>query len=139
MSGFLATGSVRRCVTKPPRVPRSDVSVRDSVPRFESLDEQDAKLWVASVALFGLGDLVTTGVGLSVAGVAETNHAVATLVGSHGFGTFVALKGLVLLAFYGVSTRLPSSHAVGVPMALTTLGLAVTLWNCLVVAVALLS
>lgn len=129
---------VKRSVTKSGRVQQTVVYERERPPAHDSLGERDAELWIASVLLFGLGDLVTTGAGIAITGVSESNHLVASLIGAHGFESFVVAKVFAILAFYGLSMVIPRPHSVGVPMALSVLGLAVTSWNAVVVTSVLL-
>ena len=93
-------------------------------------------LWVATLALFVVGDLATTAAGLGVAGVVESNPFVGPAVALHGFAAMVVLKLATLLAAAVAWRVVPRPHALGVPVGLATLGLSATLWNVVVVAAA---
>jgi hypothetical protein len=86
-------------------------------------------LWSVAVLGFGVGDVVTTAVGLQVVGVVELNPLVAGLFRSSILGTMVALKLFVLCVAYLLCRRLPRGTAVGIPLGLAVLGVFVTVWN----------
>lgn len=90
-------------------------------------------LWSIAVLGFGVGDVVTTAVGLRMVGVVELNPVVAGLLGDSLLGPMVAVKLLVLGGGYLLSRRLPRAPAVGVPLGLAALGVTVTAWNVHVV------
>lgn len=92
--------------------------------------------WVLAAGFFIVGDVVTTGIGLSLPGVVERNPAVVSLVTDHGFVAMVALKALVVGAAYLVYRVTPRPHAVGIPLGFAVVGVAVTGWNLLVLATA---
>lgn len=94
-------------------------------------------LWVTSLVFFGLGDLLTTVVGLQTRMVVEVSPLVAEAVSVHGLGVLPSLK----LAAFGLCFLLwkvvPRPHNVGVPLALAVIGVGVTLWNLVVLSMSL--
>nr|WP_255475239.1 DUF5658 family protein [Halapricum sp. CBA1109] len=89
-----------------------------------------------AVLAFGLGDLVTTAVGLTTPGVVEANPFVAAFLGHSVLGALVALKSVSLLIFFAVWWVVPAPHRTGIPLGLATVGIVVTGWNLHVVLVA---
>jgi len=103
----------------------------DSVELLRSVSPH---LWAISVTFFGVGDLVTTLVGLRLNGVGEVGP-VAGLVAGEGPLAFGGLK-LVVFLLCGLLWKLaPNQYAVGVPLGLATLGVLVTVWNMAVIFV----
>ncbi|WP_416838316.1 DUF5658 family protein [Haloferax sp. DFSO52] len=91
----------------------------------------DAILWSAAALAYGVGDYVTTIVGLRMAGVEEGNPIVRFLSGGDpGPGSFAVLKlvsvGLFVAAYW---TLRPGSARLAVPTALILLGTIVTARN----------
>lgn len=89
----------------------------------------EVRLWLVAVTLFGIGDLVTTTVGISVAGAREIGPLTAVLLDQYGFVSMVVSKSLVLGAFYLVWKRTPREYRLGVPLGLAALGGLVVCWN----------
>lgn len=102
---------------------------RDAVGPF---DTYAAKLWVVAILFFGVGDVVTTAVGLSV-GAVETHPIVGPLVEEYLLVAMVPLKILAFGLCYGVWRLSPPSHRVGVPLGLAFLGILVSAWNVSVI------
>lgn len=96
-------------------------------------------VWLLAVCFFGLGDIITTGVGLGTTGVAEVGPATARLVAAHGPSVILVLKPVVLGGAYALWRVIPAPHCVGVPLGLTAVGILVTGWNIHVLMVAHLS
>jgi len=105
------------------------VSRTVSLPSAERSRVGSPRLWVAAVLFFGLGDVVTTFVGLGLAGVAEANPVAVALFRQSPVGATVLLKGTVFGACYLLWRRVPRPHCVGVPLGLTAVGVVVTTWN----------
>lgn len=94
-------------------------------------------LWVTAVVAFGIGDVVTTTVGLSMVGVHEAGPLTSVLIDRHGLFGMIAVKTAVLGVFYACWTVLPEQKRVGIPLGLALLGLGVVWWNLLVNLLAL--
>lgn len=92
--------------------------------------------WLLAVLLFGVGDVVTTSVGLGVPGVVEADPVARALIESFGLGSIVGLKLLAFGLCYAVWRAVPRPYCTGVPLGLAGLGAVVTAWNVLVVVTA---
>jgi len=100
------------------------------------LVDSQAALWAAGVLFFGVGDLLTTAVGLQVGGVIERNVVPAFLVGQYGLAAMFGLKLLAFGGCYALWRVVRRPHRLGVPLGLSLLGVVVTLWNLGVLLVA---
>ena len=85
--------------------------------------------WIGAISLFGVGDLATTIVGLTLFGVAEQHPAGIAILATLGFGGLILWKAAVVGLFAGVARYLPAPHRIGVPLGLSLLGGIVTIWN----------
>lgn len=93
----------------------------------------DEQVWAAAVGLFGVGDVLTTRRGLQVAGVEEVHPLSQVVLDVAGPAGMVAVKVVVLAAFYGIYLRAPSEWRVGVPLGLALLGSLIVLNNMAVI------
>lgn len=85
-----------------------------------------------SVLLYGVGDLVTT-VGSRWAGHAvEAGPVVSAVMGRYGLPGLLLVKVVTLVGFFLVWRRLRTPGRVGIPLALSVVGAAVTGWNVVV-------
>jgi hypothetical protein len=95
-------------------------------------------LWVVAVLAFGIGDIVTTTIGLRMTSVQEAGPLTSLFVDRYGLVSMVVVKSAVLGAFYGCWKITPRDYRVGIPLGLTILGLVAVWWNLMVKLVALL-
>lgn len=102
------------------------------------LQRRQPTLWLLAVGFFGVGDLVTTAVGLRLSGVIEAGPLVGPLIGRYGVGSLFVVKTLALVGSYGVWRLVPAPHRIGVPLGLAVLGVVVTGWNTAIVSMVLL-
>lgn len=86
-------------------------------------------LWVIAIAGFGVGDTLTTLIGLETRAVIEVSPVAATLVGVYGLEVLPLLKLGAFAVCFGLWWIAPRPSNVGVPLALAVLGVGVTLWN----------
>jgi len=86
-------------------------------------------LWAAAVALFGLGDLLTTIAFISLGWAVESHPFAAGVIGELGLLALVPLKLAAFGVCLGVYRVSPDSWSVGVPLGLTLLGGVITAWN----------
>jgi len=100
--------------------------------------DDDRLLWGVALFYYGLGDFVTTVVGLQFENVAEVGPIAGPLVAHYGLASLFWLKLVVLFGFYAVWYALPRPHSIAVPAALSVTGLAVTAWNLAVISAAVL-
>lgn len=109
----------------------------DSPTVVEQLRFAEVRLWLAAIALFGVGDLLTTAVGIGLDGVQEAGPLTALVIDRYGLASMVALKTGVLGGFYLLWKRAPRKYRVGVPLGLALLGGLVVCWNFVVGLVAI--
>lgn len=86
-------------------------------------------LWILAVCFFGIGDLVTTGIGLRTGQVVEVGPIAGPVVRVLGFPGMVALKVGFLTACFVAWRRVPDPDRVGIPLALAAMGVLITGWN----------
>ncbi|POG56862.1 DUF5658 family protein [Haloferax marisrubri] len=91
----------------------------------------DAILWGSAALAYGLGDYVTTVLGVRMAGVQEGNPIVRLVSGGDpGPGSFAVLKLVSVALFFAAYWMLrPASARLAVPISLTLLGAVVTARN----------
>lgn len=106
-------------------------------PSIESSQHGHPRLWLLACVFFGVGDVLTTGIGVGIGGVAESNPFVAPLLQQYGFSALGALKLGMLGGCYLVWRQLSQPHCVGIPLGLTVVGVVVTAWNFHIVVLAL--
>jgi len=97
------------------------------------MEVKDKHLWGLAVATFGVGDAVTTEVGLDIDGVVEENET-AKKAGLVSSAETIGVSKLAMLAGAGLAyTAVPEPHNKGIPVGLTALGTAVTIHNITVI------
>jgi hypothetical protein len=101
----------------------------------DKLDTLEGWLWLIAVLFFGVGDVVTTGIGLDLTGVSEIGPLRSVIL-RHGVFAIVGLKLVTFAACYVLWRVVPRPHAVGVPLGLALLGVPVTGWNVAVLVLA---
>lgn len=106
----------------------------DGPSASEILAGNERALWIVAIAFFGVGDLVTTVVGLRLQQIAEVGPYVDVVIQAHGVPAMVGLKLLVFVLCWSLWRLVPPPHRVGVPLGLAVLGVLVTLWNTGVLA-----
>jgi hypothetical protein len=86
-------------------------------------------VWGLSVLFYGVGDTVTTAVGLADGAVAEAGPVAVRVVGHAGIGGLVALKVGFFFASFGLWYVVRTPGRVAIPLALAVAGVLVTGWN----------
>lgn len=104
---------------------------------LDAVEGNRAKLWLGALVFFVVGDVVTTGVGLSLGPIVEIGPVVGPLLRTYGLGVMLALKAAVLAGCYCLYRCVPRPHDVGVPLGLALLGVLVTGWNLTLMAIVL--
>ncbi|QSG16033.1 hypothetical protein [Halapricum desulfuricans] len=95
----------------------------------------DRSIWVTAILFYGVGDVVTTSIGVGMEGLTETGPLLAFLIEQYDLdlvATFVAavgVKAAFLGGCYAVWMRLPRPQCVSVPLGLALVGIPVTAWN----------
>lgn len=108
----------------------SNSAIVDAVDGFV---EMTPWLWWLSVAFFGIGDLLTTATATVTSTIAEGSPTIGLVVANYGFIGFVAIKLVVLAIGYAIWRSVGYPHNVGVPLALSVLGIGFTTWNLVVI------
>lgn len=92
----------------------------------------DALLWIAALALYGVGDTYTTAVGSRRPGFEEWSPLVRALLGPDPSPVgFAAFKAVTMVAFVGAYLAVDApTYRTLVPLALAVVGLAATASNC---------
>lgn len=101
------------------------------------LNAYSSKFWWLTVVFFFVGDILTTGIGLHVGGVAEVGPLVGPILDRHGLLAMFPLKLAAVGTCYLLWRVAPEPYAVGVPLGLGTFGVLVTSWNTGVLIVSL--
>lgn len=88
-----------------------------------------AILWIIAIVSYGVGDIVTTVIGLSSGSLVETSPLVIPMIQRFGLSALVGMKVLVF-GFTGLLWWVtPYPDSLGVPLGLTIIGVLVTGWN----------
>lgn len=106
-----------------------------SVPEHRFINQLlawDRRLWVAALVLFGVGDVVTTHLGLVATNVTEVGPFVKPIVDAYGVSAVIGVKAITLLVAYAGYRILPSPTNIGIPLGLAVLGAVVTAWNAFI-------
>lgn len=82
---------------------------------------------------YGIGDTLTTLGGLWYTNAAEIGPVAGPLMSAHGTWGLVLVKVLFIAIAAGVWYRLSRPTRVAIPLALTIVGTAVTVWNVFVI------
>lgn len=93
-------------------------------------------LWLWSILFFGVGDLLTTSIGLGPGGAVEINPVAASFGREFGFAALIALKLATLGACFAIWQVTPRPHRDGIPLGLASVGILVTSWNLHVLTLA---
>lgn len=96
----------------------------------------DRQVWLAAILLYGIGDTVTTFLGLSAIGVSEAGPIAGPLIDGYGRHALLVLKAVVFASFYVAWRLLRTPGRVAVPFALSLVGAIVTAWNLIVITTA---
>lgn len=97
----------------------------------DHLAVHDHTLWVLAVCFFGATDSVTTWLGTVSTGVVEAGPLGAPIVSHYGVAGMVVVKVAVFVLCYASWRSCRGPERVGVPLALATMGVLVTVWNTL--------
>lgn len=93
------------------------------------LRAHQSTLWIVALLWYGVGDLLTTTVGLSQQGLAESGPVAAPVVDAYGALGLVVLKSGLLAGGYAAWRVVPGPHRIGIPLGLAIVGFVVTTWN----------
>lgn len=96
-----------------------------------AVDNQSA-LWAVAVLFYGLGDGVTTLLGLQGDGASEAGPVALYAIEYGGVPGFLAVKFSFIGVCFGVWYLVDTPGRVAIPLALAVVGVAVTAWNLFV-------
>jgi hypothetical protein len=82
--------------------------------------------------LYGIGDSVTTVLGLQSEDIAEGGPVATAAIEQAGVGGFLLFKAVFLAACFAAWYLLRTPGRVAIPLALALVGGVVTVWNALV-------
>ena len=98
-------------------------------PSFQSQPSTDRLLWGVAILTFGIGDVITTAMFISLEMNHEGNPLVANVIETVGLWILLPWK-LVVFGIFGLLYRAtPDSISVGVPLGLSVFGAILTVWN----------
>jgi len=96
--------------------------------------EANRTLWIVGIAIYVVGDTLTTSLGVN-AGAVESNPVVAHLLQSVGILGVLALKlAVVTVAALGYQYIVSREARIGIPLGLIAVGTIITASNLLVIA-----
>lgn len=97
-----------------------------------SVVDNQPLLWVLAVLFYGLGDGVTTLLGLQGNGASEAGPVALYAMEYGGIPGFLAVKCFFVGACFLVWYLVDTPGRVAIPLALAVVGVAVTVWNLFV-------
>ena len=98
----------------------------------ELLSAHAFHLWILAIVFFGIGDLVTTYVGLSLGRAVEVGPVAVIASKQFGIAVLLPLKLLTFGLAYLLWRVTPRPYRIGVPLGLAILGIMVTVWNIVI-------
>lgn len=94
-------------------------------------------LWVVAIVFFGVGDVVTTSLGLGMDAIYEMGPVTSVLLDQYGPLSILVVKIAIFSGFYVVWRLTPRPYRTGVPLGLSIVGVLVVGWNLWVQLLAL--
>ncbi|WP_247731478.1 hypothetical protein [Halovivax limisalsi] len=104
-------------------------------PGLSWLGDRERALWLLAISLYGVGDGLTTAIGLWTVGATEVGPVVGPMVASFGTAGLFLAKTVTIALFYLVWYVLASPARVAIPLAIAVVGAMVTGWNAGVIFV----
>lgn len=115
----------------------SSSSEDPDTPRFiRRLERHERGFWIAAIAWYGFGDTITTLYGLSYTAVAEIGPVAGPILDAHGTLGMLLLKVLFFVVAATAWYALNRPTRVAIPIGITIVGTAVTVWNVFVILLA---
>ena len=96
---------------------------------YRAAVEQQPLLWILGILFYGIGDTVTTAIGLQNSGAEEAGPVAVHLIEMFGIGGLIVMKLGLFASFFGFWYLLRTPGRAAIPLALTIMGIAVTAWN----------
>lgn len=94
-----------------------------------ALSKQPRILWALAIAFYGVGDAVTTLIGIRTEDIAEVGPIALVAMDIAGDAGFLVMKALFIGACFTVWYVLDTPGRVAIPMALIVAGAGITVWN----------
>lgn len=98
----------------------------------EKLQKYEREVWVIAILIYGVGDLVTTFVGLRHPDIIEIGPIAQIVISRFNQLALLPFKVVVFAVFGSVWYLLPPSYRLGVPYGIATAGVLVVSWNIFV-------
>lgn len=92
------------------------------------MDKSDA-MWYTSLATFGVGDVVTTYIGMKQRGVEEGHPLLDAVIEDSGVAGMVGMKAMAFALAGAAYSQVSEDHRIGIPIGLTLLGSYATIHN----------
>lgn len=97
------------------------------------MNSEISKLWISVIGLFYIGDLATTGIGIWMGGMTESNMVYQPILNKYGLVAMLfalgAMKVIIIVSFAWTYGRMESIYRYCMPLALILTGVAATAWN----------
>jgi len=90
--------------------------------------------WYPAIATFGIGDFVTTVIGLSMTGIHEANPTANIFINEFGFAGILLSKVVYFLIVFGIAQTMPEKARKYGAYSVTTIGSLICLWNTFIIA-----
>lgn len=104
---------------------------QDADATVAALVKLEPALWGAAILFFGVGDLVTTSIGLQDGQLVEVGPVAAPVIARYGLAAIIPLKVATFTGCIGFWLWTPRPYNVGVSLGLAVTGILVTGWNLL--------
>lgn len=98
---------------------------------IELIERARVFLWTVSLVFYGLGDTLTTYVGLEQSYIVEVGPVAGPVIREYHVLGMVGLKSVVFGLCVGMYVLAPKPFHVGVPLGLAGVGVVLTVWNSL--------
>lgn len=95
-------------------------------------------LWILAILTFGMTDIITTYLGITLEVAHEASPLAAAIFGEHRFGFIYVAKAAIFILFYLLWRFIPAPYNVSIPLGLFILGTAITVWNTFIITSSLL-
>jgi hypothetical protein len=96
--------------------------------------ENQSLLWVVAILFYGVGDAVTTIIGLWMGDTEEVGSVALAAMELGGVFGFLAVKAVFIAACFCAWYLVVTPGRVAIPLALAVVGVGVTGWNLLMLA-----
>ncbi len=100
-----------------------------------SIWRHERLVWLVALVTYGIGDTITTLLGLRVDAVSEAGPVMGPVIEAYGPVGLVFAKLAMFVAFGAVWRLVRPPGRVAVPLALAIVGVVVTGWNAVVILI----